>query len=269
MRPSLLAAGLVVLAACGPDPAPAPGLSADRSAPEAAQPEAAGLALRTDSLVIVDVALDYEVHVEYPQIVATAGTLSPAAEAVNAAVVDSVEALAASFRPEAPPPGVSATPYPVEVDGRVGSAFLADGLFSALVDVYAYTGGAHGNTFFLPLTYDLAAGRPVRLGDLFEAVTPYGDTLAAYVDREVTRRLAAQLGTTPADARRVMYVEGLDDVREGRVPYTLGPDSLHVHIVPYQLAAYAAGSFDVGVPYRALAPFAAPDGALSRLAARP
>ena len=262
MRLALLLAA--ALAACGPAPADAP--EADRPA-ETVRPEptSSAFTVRTDSLVEADSALRYRARLPYPQI--DGGPLPPAVEAVNAAVVDSVEALARSFRPEAPPPGVSVAPYPVEVEGRVGRPFLTDDLFSALVEVYAYTGGAHGNTFFLPLTFDLATGRAVRLGDLFAAGAPAGDTLAAHVDRAVARRLAAQLGTTAADARRVMYTEGLDDVRNGRVAFTLGPDSLHVHIVPYQLAAYAAGSFDVGVPYRTLRPMAAPDGPLARLGA--
>lgn len=268
MRVATLLALAAAFAACVPSSTEPPAL--DPATPEAGgapSPTASGWTVRTDSLVESDSALQYVARISYPQVEAVGDPLPTPVEAANAAVVDSVRALAASFRPEAAPPGVAVTPYPVEVTGQVGEVHVTDGLLSALVSIYAYTGGAHGNTFFLPLNFDLTTGRPVRLGDLFREGTAYGDTLAAYVEREVTRQLAAQIDEPVADARRMIYTEGLDDFREGRFAFTLGPDALHVHVPPYQLASYAAGTFDVAVPYAALRPFAAPGTPLPRLGA--
>lgn len=258
MRPAL--ALVLALVACGPTEAPAPEAG---PVPGAVAPASAFTA-RADSLVEVDPSLRYSARIVYPQVEAD-GPLPPGAEAANAAIVDSVRALAAVFRPEPPPPGVSVAPYPVELEGDYDDVLLTDGLLSALVDLYAYTGGAHGTTFFLPLNLDLTTGRPIRLGDLFREGTPVGDTLAAHVERGVAQALAAQFGEPIEAARRSIYAAGLDDFRGGRFAFTLGPDALLVHVPPYQLAAYAAGSFSVPVPYAALRPFAEAGGPLARL----
>ncbi len=254
MRPLALAVLAATLAACAPDPTDAP---AERLAPPPA-PEAPAPSVRIDSLLRDEPALRYTVAIGYPQLVGDA----PATATVNAAIRDSVGALADDFRPAEPPPDYAAPSYAVEVDGSTERSYVGGHVFSALVDVYAYTGGAHGNTFFLPLTYDLTTGRPVRLGDLFTEGSAYGDTLAAWTRRGVLRQLAA-LGSGS------LYDEGLAPLRQGDASYTLGPDSLFVHVPPYQLSAYAAGSFSVGVPYTALRSMARAGGPLARLAEAP
>jgi len=218
-------------------------------------------AVVTDSLLRDEPARTYRVAIGYPQIRRTSGApLAPALQAVNAAIRDSVDALADDFRPEGPPPGADAPVYPVEVDGSTPRTWVSDDAFSALVEVYAYTGGAHGNTYFLPLTFNLATGEAVGPADLFAEGTPWADTLAARVERDVVRQLGGRGG---------LFADGLDPIRGGRVDLTLGPDSLMVHIPPYQLSSYASGSFHVGVPLAAVAPFARPGGLLARVVGGP
>lgn len=256
MRPLLLALLAVTLAACGPD--------RERSAAQADADPA--LSVVTDSLIADDPALRYAVRIAYPQVAAEGGALPAPVRAANAAIRDTLAAFARSFRPESAPPPEDSL-FRVDVQGGVDGAFLGDGVFSALVDVYAYTGGAHGVTVFQPLTVDLRTGRALRTADLFAPGAPYGDVLATWVERAVVDALARQLGTTREDARRtVFYDAGLDRLRAGEADVTLGSDSLRVHVPPYQLAAYAAGPFHVGVPYAALAEVARPGGPLARLA---
>ncbi|MDT0632119.1 DUF3298 domain-containing protein [Rubrivirga sp. S365] len=248
------------LAACGADP----------SGPVVRHRPS--LSVRADSVLRGEPALRYTVRIGYPQLTGAAGEpVPPTVRAVNAAVRDSVEALADAFRPDsAPPPGEVSPAYVVDVTGGYDRVLVTDDLFSALVDVYAFTGGAHGNTFFQPLTFDLTTGRPVLFADLFASNAPAGDTLAAYVERAVVTRLARGLETTVDSVRahNGFFSEGLGPIREGRLAFTLGADSLRVHVPPYQLAPHVAGAFDVGVPYGALVPFAPPGGAVRRLAER-
>ncbi|WP_179299770.1 DUF3298 and DUF4163 domain-containing protein [Rubrivirga marina] len=253
-----LLAGLTVLAACGPDPAPDAPEAGPLESPAPPSPTSGpSLTVAVDSLLRDEPDLNYRVAIGYPQIRGTSGEpMAPALQAVNAAIRDTVEALADDFRPEAPPPGADAPHYPVEVDGGTPRSWISDDAFSALVEVYAYTGGAHGNTYFLPLTFDLTTGEAVRPADLFAEGTPWADTLAAHTERGVLRWLGD---------RGALFAEGLDPIREGRVDLTLDPDSLVVHVPPYQLSAYAAGSFHVGVPLSAVAPFARPGSVLARL----
>lgn len=258
-----VALGALVLGACEGDPE-----GTERTRAEAVR----GLSLfvRADSVARSDAALRYTVRIGYPQIRGSAGEpLSPTVRSVNDAIRDSVVALADAFRPDsAPPPGDTTATYVVDVEGGYERVLLTDDLFSALVEVYAFTGGAHGNTFFQPLTFDLTTGRPVRFSDLFAPNAPVGDTLAAWVERGVVARLARGLDSTVEEVRAdgLFFAEGLGPIRSGRPAFTLGADSLRVHVPPYQLAPYVAGAFDIGIPYRVLVPFARRGGAIRQLA---
>jgi hypothetical protein len=254
-----LTAALLALAGCGPSPSPDPTEAGASMAPS--PPADSPFAVVTDSLLRDEPARTYRVAIGYPQIRRTSGEpLAPALQAVNAAIRDSVDALADDFRPEGPPPGADAPVYPVEVDGSTPRTWVSDDAFSALVEVYAYTGGAHGNTYFLPLTFNLATGEAVGPADLFAEGTPWADTLAARVERDVVRQLGG---------RGDLFVDGLDPIRGGRVDLTLGPDSLAVHVPPYQLSSYASGPFHVGVPLAAVSTYARPGGLLARVMGGP
>ena len=258
----LLALGPLAAAACRPDPAPAPGPTAEVEAPAAGP----SFTLATDSLVVRDPLLRYAVAVAYPQLRGSSGEpMSPALRAVNAAIRDTVAALARDFRPVAPPAGTELD-YPVEVTGGVGRSYVSDHVLSALVEVEAFTGGTARNTVLLPLTFDLRTGQAVAPADLFAAGAPWADTLAGWAERTVAYRLrrAAAPGDT---ARAEFYPQGLDRLRAGDVAVTMGRDSLRVHVPPGQLSD-APGAFDVGVPYPAVRALARPGSVLALRASR-
>ena len=257
--------GLGTLAACTSDSAGPVTPRVEAEAP------AVGASFRvvTDSLVESDESLRYTVAIGYPQLRGSAGEpMSATLRGVNAAIRDSVAALARDFRPEAPPPGDDSPVYVVDVQGGTAQSFVSNDVLSALVSVTAFTGGAHGNTYLLPLTYDLRTGRALTPADLFQPGTPWPDTLAAWTERTVIAETARRLETSPDSARATFFAEGLDAIREGTVSVTMGRDSLRVHVPPYQLTPYVVGSFDVGVPYPVVRPFARPGSVLARRAGR-
>lgn len=259
---TLLAGAAFALAACADPPPPA---TVEADVPSAG----ASFTVDTDSLVIAEPALRYTVAIAYPQLRGSAGEpMSATLRAVNAAIRDSVQALADDVRPEAPPPGVDSPATVVDVQGRVERSFVSDEVLSAMVSVSAYTGGAHGTPLFLPLTYDLRTGQPLTPADLFEPGTPWADTLAAWTERTVLARLATAQGLTREQARADFFAAGLDRIRAGDVAVTMGRDSLRVWVPPYQLSSYASGSFDVGVPYPVVRPVARPRSVLARRAAQ-
>src|SRR5690606_24138780 len=112
-------------------------------------------------------ATNYRVALGYPQI---DGADTPAVRRINAAVRDALAAFAADLRPD--PDAFTGDPetdriFVGEAEGGLADTFLGGRIFSSRVDVYAYTGGAHGNLYSFPFTYDLATDEPVRLADLF------------------------------------------------------------------------------------------------------
>ena len=259
----LLLLGLAALAACTGDPADAPS-TAEADAVAAG----ASFTIDTDSLVLADAPLRYAVAVAYPQLRGSTGEpMSATLRAVNAAIRDSVQALADDFRPETPPPG-RRPDYPVEISGGPTRSFVSDDVLSVMVTVTTFTGGADGNLFFLPLTYDLRTGQALQASDLFEPGTPWPSLLADWAERGVLTRLASARGVGIDQARAGFFAQGLDRIRAGEATVTMGRDSLRLHIPPYQLSSEAAGAFDVGVPYPAVREVARPRSVLARRAAR-
>jgi hypothetical protein len=240
--PHRLLALLLALSACSSPDAPQ----------DAAPPEPAPLRIEIDSLKAHDADLQYDVAIAYPHIV---GSDAPAVDRINRAIRDSLTAFAAGIKPR--PADFTGDPemdrmIVGEAQGGPARTFLGDRLFSSRVDVYAYTGGAHGNTFSFPFTYDLATGEPVRFGDLFRQGTAYLDTLAALT----TERLAAQRDTS------YWFVDQIPAEPGSFAFFTLGADSLSVFFPPYAIAPYAAGASEATLPYTALRHVLSPSGPL-------
>ncbi|HEX9951328.1 MAG TPA: DUF3298 domain-containing protein, partial [Rubricoccaceae bacterium] len=155
-----------------------------------------------------------------------------------------------------------------EVEGGTDVALLPGDILSGLVEVYAFTGGAHGNTFYIPFTYDLRAGTAVALGDVFRDGTPWADSLSAHADRVLVAKARDIEDPVSVDeARATLTPEGYTPEAMQRATFSLGADSLMVHFAPYEVAYYAFGSSRVPVAYTDLAAMLRPDGAAARLRA--
>jgi len=115
-------------------------------------------------------------------------------------------------------------------------------------DIYLDTGGAHPNAFFRTTTFN-AQGDELALDELFIAGAAYLPRLSSEAQTLVLAELGRRAGgeVTP---------EMADTVRMGTAPspeaiqfFYLKSDGLHLLFPPYQVAAYAAGSFDVAIPF--------------------
>ena len=268
IRLLLCAAALPLLAACNVSPDVSPDAGDDASRAAATDT----LSVRTDSLLITVDSLNYTVAVGYPQLAGSSATVPAARVArVNAALRDSVTADAAQFRPtEVPPADARDAPqYVAEVEGgTLAPVLLRGGVLSALVSVYAFTGGAHGNTFYRPINRDLRTGAAITLDDVFRAGTPWPDSLSAHAGRALLAKLTANdPEATPASAAETFYTEGYDAAAMRHATFTLGADSLTVHFVPYEVAFYAFGTTDVSVAYADLEAFLKPGGPVARIRA--
>lgn len=228
------------------------------------------LRVQTDSLIVSVDSLRYTVRIGYPQVAGASGTVSAAqVAAANGAVRDSVAAFAEAFRPETAP-GPDASNFDIaEVEGGTEEAFLGGDLFSAVVWIYTFTGGAHGNTSPVAVNTDLRTGAALRLGDLFQAGTPWADTLSARADRALVAKARGTDDPVSVDeARATLEPEGYAPAAMPAVRFTLGADSLALHFEPYEVAYFAFGSTRVPVAYADLAAMLRPDGPAARLAAR-
>ena len=128
------------------------------------------------------------------------------------------------------------------------TAHQAEAFSSYVFTVYLDTGGAHPNTFFRTVTFN-AIGKEQTLEDLFVEGAPYLPQLSEEVYPRVVAELKARTGgaVTPdmEDGVRLGTASSLEALQF----FYLEDNTLHLLFPPYQVAAYAAGSFDVAIPF--------------------
>jgi hypothetical protein len=142
--------------------------------------------------------------------------------------------------------------------------YADDDLISVSFGEDTFTGGAHPNHGTFTLTYDLKAGRELKLADLFKPGSKYLATIANYSIRDLKGR------TDPDSGENLGLVQ--DDWEDGAKPtadnyrnWNVTKKGLLITFPPYQVGAYAAGPQTVIVPYSQLKDIALPDGALSKV----
>lgn len=112
-------------------------------------------------------------------------------------------------------------------------------------DIYEDTGGAHPNSTYKTLVFDLN-GNQVDLSDLFTSGSDYLTPIAAAAKAQVEQQVAA---TTGEDATSSMiFADGLTPKPENFANWVDDQGTLIIFIPPYQAAAYAAGAFEVRIP---------------------
>jgi hypothetical protein len=113
--------------------------------------------------------------------------------------------------------------------------------------VYQDTLGAHPNSFYQTFTFD-QNGNELQLADLFKPNSNYLTVLSPLAYQGVVAQLQSKDGAAPSS-------DELDTARVGTEPspealqfYYVDGNTLHLLFPPYQVAAYAAGAFDVAIP---------------------
>ncbi len=146
----------------------------------------------------------------------------------------------------------------LEFDETVFVTGTAERFVSLLGYAYAFTGGAHGNTFADAFVLEVAGTGLKRwqTSELFAAEVDW----VAHVGPLVLERLAVQGALWVSEGDVVEVTE-----RDLRVA-TLEPGGLTFHFDPYHMGPYAQGSFAVRLPYALVAELAAPGGPLEAFA---
>jgi len=122
-------------------------------------------------------------------------------------------------------------------------------------------GAAHGNTITAVLNYDVKNGKRIELADLFNPKSNYLSVISGYATKDLKEQ----------SKNNDMLME--DQIQDGAAAradnyraWTITRKGLWITFDPYQVAAYAAGSQHVLVPYSALKPLVKPDGPIGNLA---
>jgi hypothetical protein len=137
------------------------------------------------------------VSVSYPQISSATSALSPGAASFNRRVLAQIQQALKDFEP-----GPDAGRNRFEANYNVLLAI--NNLISVEMGAYSDSGGAHPNTGFWSLNYDLSGNKELELEDIFKPESDYKTAIAKYVVADIDRRAAA--------------LEQEDAKREGRKP---------------------------------------------------
>ena len=114
-------------------------------------------------------------------------------------------------------------------------------------------GAPHMNTTSRALNYDLQRGQPLALADLFQAGSPYLQTLS---DASITDL---------RDRNVLQWEAGAQPREENFQVWNLTPEGLLITFDEYRVADYTAGPQTVLIPYDRLSEIANPTGPLSFL----
>lgn len=136
--------------------------------------------------------------------------------------------------------------------------YVAEGHHSYAYQVYQDTGGAHPNAFYLTYVFDLD-GNLITLESLFKPGARYLDRLSAVVQPKVAAELRTRFNAE-------LSPDMLETVRMGTAPtpetlqfFVLHDGNLILFFPPYQVASYAAGSFEIPVSFTELSDILKPE----------
>jgi hypothetical protein len=116
-------------------------------------------------------------------------------------------------------------------------------------------GAAHPGTHARTVTYDLEAGKDVKLADLFLQGSDYLEKIANYCVAQLQMR---NIGFDPTSS-------GAQPLPENYGNWNISADGLIITFDEYQVAAYAVGAQEVVVPYAELQSVIDPQGQLEGL----
>jgi peptidoglycan-N-acetylglucosamine deacetylase len=126
----------------------------------------------------------------------------------------------------------------------------SDDIISVVMTVSDYTGGAHGNVFYKTFTFDLSTEKQLTLNDLFTAPDPL-PTLFPLVSQELQNQMDGYADLTWIEDGTGLNIDNYQN-------FAVGEDELIFFFPPYQVAPYAAGSFQVRIPFSAIQTILAP-----------
>jgi Protein of unknown function (DUF3298)/Deacetylase PdaC len=131
-----------------------------------------------------------------------------------------------------------------ELKIRADTMFSNQRVLTTRLESYAYTGGAHPNTYVWLRSFDRASGQPIELIEMVKDTA----RLLPVVERAFRQKM--KLGPKQ-DLENAGYF-----LKNGRffLPenIALGRTGLICYYNPYEIAAYALGPIEVIVPYSAL-----------------
>ena len=139
---------------------------------------------------------------------------------------------------------VSYAKYPREYDLTIGydKGIVDENTISTVLEVYSFTGGAHGATTFISFNYNPKTKTEIKLADLFTGQPDYLKTISDFSIKYLTGQIDPQM------LDKSWLNTGAGPVAENFSVFLINKDNITFYIQQYQVAAGAAGEFKVVFP---------------------
>ena len=134
--------------------------------------------------------------------------------------------------------------------------YYSDSLVSFTGLVYSYTGGAHGNTYFVSSNYAINEkdSTLLKLSDLFKNDSDYIKVISDLIIKDLKKQKAGWV------------VNGeIKSLKEDEIgPFALTPVGIRFAFAPYAVGPYAEGAYFVSISYETLYSVINSDGPLGQ-----
>ncbi|MGB2691130.1 MAG: DUF3298 and DUF4163 domain-containing protein [Thermodesulfobacteriota bacterium] len=134
--------------------------------------------------------------------------------------------------------------------------YYSDELLSFTGLVYSYTGGAHGNTYFVSSNYWInnEDSKLLKMADLFKKETNYVKVISDLIVKDLKKQKAGWV------------VDGeITSLKEDEIgPFALSPRGIQFAFAPYAVGPYSDGAFFITIAYEDLKDIIDAEGPLSQ-----
>ena len=181
--------------------------------------------------------INYEADIDYP--------VFEKEPLLNAQVSDIVQKNLEAFNSEFFSAEAPAYPQAFEFDIDSSSVYEDTNHISFLLTVYQFTGGAHGSTTLIPITY---SKQTKKLLSLEEAVQPARKDWLATLSTEARKQLNAQVKKQKFSSDEDWINKGTEPAKENFAIFKLEKNSVRIIFSQYQVGPYASGMPEIVVP---------------------
>ena len=181
--------------------------------------------------------ISYEADIDYP--------VFEKEPLLNAQVSDIVQKNLEAFNSEFFSAEAPAYPQDFELDIDSSSVYEDTNHISFLLTVYQFTGGAHGSTTLIPITY---SKQTKKLLSLEEVVQPARKDWLATLSTEARKQLNAQVKKQKFSSDEDWINKGTEPAKENFAIFKLEKNSVRIIFSQYQVGPYASGMPEIVVP---------------------
>jgi hypothetical protein len=136
--------------------------------------------------------------------------------------------------------------YPREYDLNISydKGEIDENVVSIILEVYAFTGGAHGSTNFYSFNYNPKTKTEIKLADLFSGQPNYLQKISDFCIQDLTKQITDNFG----DMQGTWIQDGAGPKEENYSIFLINKDNLVFYFPQYQVAPGAFGGFKVTMP---------------------